>query len=246
MLTNLQDHLSHDRGDKEAIEDFQMSFGKGVKQHKRLMNVELKQLGGNEKVKLYLKKALEKAVDDFYYSVSDSLRSTGENIAGEGSDSKYRAQLLVETFLKDLSAEITEETEVQRDFDKLERSDPQWLKMASKYKKESHPETQDEKDEETMIANFKDNLDETSPVHLMQDQLQQAEQLLKLNDRLLSLKNDPDHKTRPRNEEAIYDKMDTMMKVGRINIWVCGCAAICCACVALLQDDSGRVCAAIT
>jgi hypothetical protein len=151
MLTNLQDHLTHDRGDQALMEDFQLKFGKAVKQHKRMMKVELKKLGGNEKVKAYLSKTLEKAVDEFYYIVSAHLRATGSQILDEGSDSKARAQLLVESFMKDLSAEVSEEKQVAKDFEKLESSDPQWKKMSDKYKKESHPETQDEKDEETMM-----------------------------------------------------------------------------------------------
>jgi hypothetical protein len=43
-------------------------------------------------------------------------------------------------------------------------------------------------------ANFKDKLDNEEPVNLSREDLQQAKQLMNLNDRLMQLKTDPEHK----------------------------------------------------
>jgi hypothetical protein len=213
VLSLLEDHLGRDMTDTAAMGDFSMSMGNAIKQHKRRLLKELKSIGSNEKVKTYLEKALVDAVDVFYNEVERDLSSFGRNNLEEGASASWRMQEIVDSFRKDLNGEIKQETQEIEDETKLEEQDPDWKDMATKYAKKTHKETQDIKDEEHMINDFEENIDQAREISLSPADLNEAKQLEQLSEKLLNLQDDTD-KRRPRNQEAIMDKMHSMMKKG--------------------------------
>ena len=182
------------------MSDFSISVGNRIKSHKRLLKQELKTLGGNEKVKVYLEKSLTFAVDAFYRKISKQLTTFNENSLNEGRQSQWRLKEVVDSFKKDLRSEIKEEKQQRNEEEILETRDPNWKKMAKKYKATPQKETQDEKDEEEMINNFEENLELAKEVYLSKADFQEAKQLQELGTKLLEIKDDPDNKRRPRNQ----------------------------------------------
>jgi hypothetical protein len=222
ILSVLQDHLSRDTEDKDALLDFQMAFGNQVKKHKRLLKRELKLLDGNQKVSKYLTHELDEAVNDFYWIVTEEVKSCGEGLLQEGKDADARVQLLTQGVLDELEAESKEEAREERDEERIEMKDPQWKNFAAQFKKHSkfaRVESQDQKDVEEMLSQFKQNIaDMPEPPYLSPADLEEAQKLRKVLDRQFDgAKSMGGRKgelnvQRPRNEEAIREKMITMMK----------------------------------
>jgi hypothetical protein len=211
ILSLLEDHLGRDVSDTAAMSEFSMTMGNAVKQHKRLILRELKEVGGNEKVRKYLEKNLLEAVEGFYDTVERDLSNIGHENLDEGGAAQWRMQEVVDSFKKDLKGEIAEEKKEIEDEEMLEEKDPQWKEMSTEYKKKGHKDTQDIKDEEHMINEFEENIEQAKEVGLSSTDLKEAEQLQQLSAKLLDLKDDLE-KRRPRNQEAILDKMRSMMK----------------------------------
>jgi hypothetical protein len=158
VLSVLQDHLQRDTEDKQALVDFQMSFGNEIKKHKRVLKRELKLLGGNKKVHDYLQEELDMTIDDFYWEVTRNVRTYGEEILAEGQVANARVTLMTQSVLDELEAEGKQEQREARDEAKLEASDSRWKVLASTFRAHSqysHMESQDQKDVEEMIERFK-------------------------------------------------------------------------------------------
>jgi hypothetical protein len=152
FITLLQDNFASDKVHEQAMEDFQLSLGTELKTHKRMLKKELKTLGGNEKVKGYLAKALDKAADDFYYKATEQVQSMGMAIVKEGAEAEFRLRDLTESMTKELKAETVEEVREEQEEEKVESADPGWKRMAAHFnKKHTQTESQDQKDEEHML-----------------------------------------------------------------------------------------------
>jgi hypothetical protein len=206
VLSLLQDHFGADKQDEQSMEDFQMSFGTEIKLHKRMLRKEMKSLGGNQKVKQYISKALEKAADSFYYEITQNVHAMGSAMIEEGSGSKARMDLMTASFMQELKADVSEESREKIEESKLEHADPKWMRLAHQYREEhKNQESQDEKDEEHMLQNLEDNLENTVPVSMTAKELAEAEKIQTLNDKLMEAGNN--QQERPRNEAAIMDKM---------------------------------------
>jgi hypothetical protein len=167
-------------------------------------------------------------VDDFYWKVTQAVVSTGEDILREGQEADGRVQLLTQGVLDEVEAEEKQVQREKRTETKLEQKDAQWKSMAhqfKKYSKYAHTESQDQKDVEEMIEQFRQNIaDIHDPPELSKEEFEEAMKLKKvLNRQFETMKHDELWKQkmarlnnanvqRPRNEEAIRDKMITMMK----------------------------------
>jgi hypothetical protein len=148
ILSVFQDHLERDTEDKQALIDFQMAFGNQIKKHKRQLKRELKLLGGNKKVHIYLEKELDMTVDQFYWKVTHLVRESGESIIMEGQAADARVQLMSQSVLDELESETKQEAREARDEAKLEASDNRWKVLADNFRAHSkfaNVESQDQK-----------------------------------------------------------------------------------------------------
>lgn len=209
LLSVLQDHLSRDREDEQALMDFQLEFSKAIETHKLQIKKILKTLDQNKQVKTYLTKHLYEGVDTFYKNSLKLTTDTGDAILQEGRQAESRVAVLTQAILDELQSEVKEEKREVNEEKFLDKSDPQWKNMDQKFKKEDHRTTQDEKDVEAMIEHFKENIEEVSPPQMTKAEIQDAENLmLTLQEQF---KNGAS-KHLPRNEAAIREKMIQIMK----------------------------------
>jgi hypothetical protein len=79
----------------------------------------------------------------------------GAEMITEGGDSKARMMLMTKSFLKELQADVAEETAEKENEAKLEHADPKWMRLAHKYRKEHAKEgaSQDEKVGRDVVIN---------------------------------------------------------------------------------------------
>ena len=90
LLSVLQDHLSRDREDEQALMDFQLEFSRAIEQHKLQIKKVLKTLDQNKQVKTYLQKHLYAGVDAFYKNSLKLTTDTGDLILQEGRSAESR------------------------------------------------------------------------------------------------------------------------------------------------------------
>ena len=90
LLSVLQDHLSRDREDEQALMDFQLEFSKAIETHKLQIKKILKTLDQNKQVKTYLTKHLYEGVDNFYKNSLKLTTDTGDAILQEGRQAESR------------------------------------------------------------------------------------------------------------------------------------------------------------
>jgi vacuolar-type H+-ATPase subunit I/STV1 len=123
-------------------------------------------------------------LDSIHRKVTQSIITTGENILQEGQEADARVQLLTQGVLDELDAEEKQVERAERTESSLERSDKEWKKLADHFKKTSrraHIESQDQKDVEEMIEQFKQNIaDMPDPPSLPKAEFEEAAKLKKV------------------------------------------------------------------
>jgi hypothetical protein len=77
-----------------------------------------------------------------------------------------------------MAADVREEKREIREETTLEKQDPEYAELEEQFKEEGHKASQDEKDVENIIENFKENVDAIQPPSINGVSLGKAKELL--------------------------------------------------------------------
>jgi len=178
IFTVMQQHFSRDKREKDMTRVFKGKVKAAMDAHKKSIDTILKELEGNPTVVNYLKKTLYKAAEDFHMQASAITKQYGDAILREGQQAEQKLKKLTSSITSEMKADVKEEKREIKEETSLEKKDPEYAKLEEDFKKEGHKASQDEKDVENIIENFKENVDAIQPPTLKTDSLDDAKALL--------------------------------------------------------------------
>jgi hypothetical protein len=179
ILTVLQDHLSRDHKTEDMVEVFKLKWTKVKTAHESSIDTSLKELAGNKQIVTYLKKLLLKSARSLEDKTEKFAKRYKMIIESEAEESEQRLKLLTEAVRKELSADVVQEKHQKKEMKVAAKADPDWKKMEDDAKKTPKKETQDEKDVETVIENFKEKIEDIKDPGLSGADLATAKQIVK-------------------------------------------------------------------
>ena len=155
VLSLIQAHFARDRKEAEMMVAFHKRFNAAMIAHKKAIDVVLAELDGNPKVVAYLREQLYASAKDFHIRTASVAKRYGAAITTEGQEAEARLHKLTQSILSELDADVKEEKQETAQEAALERSDPEWKKMAAEYNaKNPMPKSQDQRDVTSMITHF--------------------------------------------------------------------------------------------
>jgi hypothetical protein len=99
-------------------------------------------------------------------------------ITSEAQESDQRLHLLTQAITTELGADVKEEKKYAKMEEKMAKVDPEWARLEKKDEAKGNKETQDEKDVETILENFKDKVEGMKESHLSGYELEHAKSLI--------------------------------------------------------------------
>jgi len=159
-----------------------LKWQKVKKLHETTIDTSLKELAGNAQIVTYLKKLLLKSARGLETKTEKFAKRYKMIIESEAEESEQRLKLLTDAVRKELSADVVQERHIAKEMKKASKEDPDWKKMEDADEKKPKKETQDEKDVETVIENFKEKIDDIKAPGLSGAELAKAKAIIKTLD----------------------------------------------------------------